>query len=348
MAYAPLKKYETALKPLNILIRCDASVEIGLGHVTRCLVLANELKEKGHNVYFALKKFELGINKVSEQGFQYFLPSSPFIYHQWITDLSTQLNINVFIGDVRDGLTIATIEQLKANNTLTVAIDEPSDYRKVCDLCFYPPHAQLDKLDWKGFTGEIKQGLEYVILRPEFYYDYPYQKQKKSNNILIMMGGTDPKRLTLLLINQLLNTNLKINIIVIISRSHPDFEEIIKKPVIIHSNITNMPLLLTTIHYAIISFGICAYELSALKVPATHICLNQDHILASQYFHKHNLALTLPCQLLTKTTNLVDFSLSIEKYKIKPCRIVEKMINKANSQNKLVIHNECQKVTKDK
>lgn len=291
MAYVPLKKLEARLSPLNVLIRCDASIQIGLGHVTRCLVLANELKDKGHFVYFAMKDYQLGINKVKEQGFQCFLPPAPFDYHQWITSLSVKLATNIFIGDVRDGLPIATIEYLKSKKMLTVAIDEPSDYRKACDLCFYPPHAQLEELDWKGFKGKIKQGLEYVLLRPEFYQTH----QKKPNlipHVMVMMGGTDPHKLTLNVIQALLANTEKKQIDVVISKSHPDYQ-ILKKLstcITLHHNITNMAAFLLTIDTAVISFGTIAYELIAMRCPAVYICLNEKDWSVSEYFEQQKWA----------------------------------------------------------
>lgn len=55
MDYDPLKKSETVLNHLNILRRCDASVEIGLSHITRSLVLTKKLKEQWHHVTFTVK-----------------------------------------------------------------------------------------------------------------------------------------------------------------------------------------------------------------------------------------------------------------------------------------------------
>ena len=321
------------MKALNILIRCDASIDIGLGHITRCLVLANEFKDKGLNIYFAMKDYDLGISKVKEQGFQYFLAPNPFDYHRWLITLTEQLKINIFVGDIRDGLAIKTIEHFKYNNILTVAIDEPSDYRKACDLCFYPPHAQLESLDWTGFSGEIKQGLEYVLLRPEFYQKKTYQKKSGQHNILIMMGGTDIERLTLPMVKLLLKTEIHMNLKVIIGTEHPDFDEISHKPISINSNITNMANLLATIDYAVISFGTSAYEVLAMGIPATHICLNQDHIQASQYFQQQNVALTLPKEKLSRSTRIIDSTIQLDKFKAKPCIIVETILKEVSNES---------------
>lgn len=331
MVYVLLKKLEALLKPLNILIRCDASVKIGLGHVTRCLVLANEFRNKGHSVFFAVRDNQLGINKVKEQGFQYFLPPSPFNYHQWLTTLSAELNINIFIGDIRDGLPIIVINTLKKANIITVAIDEPSDYRKACDLCFYPPHAQLAPLDWTGFKGKIKQGLEYVLLRPEFYSNTARAlPNKKIKNVLIMLGGTDPMNLTLPVVKKLKNNKI-INLHTIIANDHPDKEAIIKTKVKVHFTVKHMHQFLQNIDYAIISFGVSAYELIALGIPSTHILLNEDHEAATKYFVKAGLASSLRANEITDEQKLINYSLSVKPKEITKCQVAMKILKEVSN-----------------
>ena len=329
MVYAHLKKLEVVLIPLNILIRCDASIEIGLGHVTRCLVLAQQFKESGHHVFFAMKDYDLGIKKVKEQGFAVNIAPTSFNYTQWLLILAKELTINIFVGDVRDGLPVDAIIQLKKQNILTVAIDEPSDYRKACDLCFYPPHAQLDKLDWIGFNGEIKQGLEYVLLRPEFYRTTPSQKNS-IKKVLVMMGGTDPKRLTMQIIENL-KQYPEIKVHSIISASHPDKNLIEKSKTTIYFNILDMRVFLESFDYAIISFGMTAYELIALGIPSTHISLDNDHKVASEYFTKNKLANSLQIENINSkdiknNKNIIDPTLSGRPYRIAKCQIVEKIL----------------------
>ena len=268
----------------NILIRCDASKNIGLGHVTRCLVLARGFQKRGHNVYFAMKNYSIGIDKIKKEKFPIILYDKNLSYHDWILKSVDMNNIDIFIGDIRDGLPIETIKTLKNMGILTVAIDEPSEYAKECDMCFYPPHAKIDK---KLYKGDIFQGFEYVILREDFYRQYE-KKEHDIPNILVMMGGTDAYNLTYKIVKQLTNLQAKINIRVIIDKKHSDYDKIknIDKQVKVYSDIQNMAKFLSEIDLGIISFGVSAYELLAMKIPAIHICLNEDHWNASSMFEK--------------------------------------------------------------
>ena len=289
----------------NVLIRCDASKEIGLGHVTRCLVLAQQFKKDSNKVFFAIRENEIAMKKLQESGFQYFLPSSND-YNSWLQNITDTQNINIFIGDVRDGLAKKTIQEFKQKGILCVAIDEPSEYAKECDLCFYPPHAQIDVNQYKG---KVYQGFEYVLLRDEFYKTYQKRYNKKPH-ILVMMGGTDAHNLSYKVVQQLLNTNFNGKISVVINQNHPDFTKlsVLSENVKIDSNIDDMAIFLTQIDFAIITFGVTAYELVAMQVPSYHICLDDDHYSASKFFEKNGYA---KCLNKIDIGDLKDINLSI-------------------------------------
>jgi len=266
----------------NILIRCDASKSIGLGHITRCLVLAKEFQKKNCTVYFAMKNYQLGIEK--KEKFPIILFDEDLSYNDWILKIVNEQNIDIFIGDIRDGLPTKTIKTLKRKKVLTVAIDEPSEYAKECDMCFYPPHANIDETLYKG---KIFKGFEYVILRDEFYKQYE-KKEHKIPNILVMMGGTDAHNLTYKIVKQLTDLEEKMNIMTIVNKNHPDYDKIknIDEKISIYSDIKNMAEFLSEIDFGVLSFGVSAYELLMMQIPAIHICLDEEHWSASSIFEK--------------------------------------------------------------
>ena len=309
----------------TILIRCDGYKEIGLGHVVRCLVLAKQLRDLGHKVLFATQNKNPGFEKIQHENFEIIpIDRSDLSYQLWIKDLLSHLFIDIFIGDVRDGLPIEVIEYMKQNQILTVAIDEPSDYAKACDICFYPPHADIDT---SAYQGKIYQGCEYVLLREEFYK--PFTKTNNEiPNVLVMMGGTDAYNLTLPVL-QKLETNQQIfTISVIVQPSHPDKDAIktftnkSHRKIQIFSNIDDMATFLNSIDFGIITFGMSAYELVMKQIPSIHICLNAEHIFAAKYFMKKNYAtFTTKEQLIFQD----DF-------------IVAKMIGMNSNKNLIIQH----------
>jgi len=51
---------------MNVVFRVDASLQMGIGHVMRCLVLAQALKENGAKVEFICRNYKGNlINKIS-------------------------------------------------------------------------------------------------------------------------------------------------------------------------------------------------------------------------------------------------------------------------------------------
>ena len=87
----------------SILFRCDGSPKIGMGHVVRCLALAEELQENHRcNIHFAMRKSELGINKVKESYPVLESNKKAFDYANWLKDCVKKTNVQILILDVRD------------------------------------------------------------------------------------------------------------------------------------------------------------------------------------------------------------------------------------------------------
>lgn len=285
---------------MNILFRCDGSLKIGLGHVVRCLALADHLNEKYTcNIQFAMRESEIGIKMVRDSYTVIESNETKFFYQNWLLDCINRTNSDIFIMDMRDGLTQKDLKTIKKKTGVkVVTIDDPEDKRLDADLAFYPPVPQVDILKWDGFKGELFTGWEYVILRDEFLKNYP----KPNNNcptILISMGGTDEKNMTEFVIKALSQIDENFKVIIIIGKGYPYLKtlknqlKLVQFEYELHQNPKNIAKVMSSSDFAIISFGQTAYELAALQIPSMYYCLTKDHDESAQLFVKNGFGKSL-------------------------------------------------------
>ena len=138
---------------MKIVFRVDASLQIGTGHVIRCLVLAHALQEKGAEIDFICRRHEGNlINKIRAEGFNVFELASQFeskvddklSHSQWLGVTQQQDAkdcINAFQSKKIDWLIVDhySIDKdwqqvLKPFYEKLMVIDDLADREHECDL----------------------------------------------------------------------------------------------------------------------------------------------------------------------------------------------------------------------
>jgi len=294
----------------SILFRCDGSSEIGFGHVMRCLALADELRSNHKcNIIFAVLRDKKAIKLIQDHG--YFVEKkdfikNDFIYGDWINGVVQNHNVKCIILDVRDDFPSEIICIFREQGTLIVTIDDPTDRRLLADLAFYPPAPQVAEMDWKGFTGQLYVGWEWVVLRREFSEGSINHNiinnrtvDEKVPNILITMGGSDPQGMTLKVLKALASIDDKFEVSVVIGPGFTYNKDLLgllnhfPHPYRILENVSNMADIMAESDLAVASFGVTAYELAAMQVPTLQICLSEDHVRSALSFQETGMAICL-------------------------------------------------------
>ena len=182
----------------SVLFRCDGYREIGLGHVVRCLALADELRLEHHiPCAFAMRHSPLAFDMVMQKGYSVLTPqaelnddvcSLPCLAGEqsvdsiraatggrpsirWLERAIRQVEAGALILDVRsepDDLPRQVVDAWRSQGVLIVTVDDPGERRLSADMAFYPPVPQVKRLDWSGFTGQLYVGWEWIVLRREF------------------------------------------------------------------------------------------------------------------------------------------------------------------------------------
>lgn len=298
---------------MNVLFRCDGSFEIGMGHVVRCMALADEFQTQHQcTVHFAMRGSALGIEKVRSV-FPVITPEEPsgaFVYEYWLNDCIRRTKANVLILDARDGLPRTALGNIKrSSNAMVVTIDDPEDKRLEVDLAFYPPVPQVQHMDWSGFQGELFTGWEWVILKKQFSLAPPMATSKKNASvttassksplILISMGSTDPAGMTLKVIQALELLEDKFESVVVIGQGFQHKRELhhllsnSNHCLDLRENVSNMSEIMLQSDLAVTSFGVTAYELAATGVPCIYLCLTEDHAESASAFVEAGMAVSL-------------------------------------------------------
>ncbi|MEW5895426.1 MAG: UDP-2,4-diacetamido-2,4,6-trideoxy-beta-L-altropyranose hydrolase [Candidatus Omnitrophota bacterium] len=291
------------METINILFRCDASPEIGLGHVTRCLALADELRSvHGCGISFAMRKGPLGFNLVKERGHEVIVSREEdreFDYGIWLLDCVERINAQVIVFDVRDGLKREVVKKLRDSSRLIIDIDDPEDKRLEADLVFYPPVPQVQRMSWEGFSGELFAGWEWVLLRKEFSEIPEIKKGRHHFQILVTMGGSDPEGMTLAAVEALQGLDKDFKAVIALGRGFQYEDELdqllsqdSRKFFEVRKDVVDMAALMYESDLAIASFGVTAYELAAMGVPALYLCLTEDHHESASIFVKGGVAVS--------------------------------------------------------
>lgn len=210
---------------MRFVFRVDASIQIGTGHVFRCLALANGLSSQGHECLFVCRENQghLG-NAIVNQGHGLRTLPSPTNNLSRKESLAFDENAT-WLGVAWEEDVDQTIDEIKFFQAEWLVIDHYAlcaDWeRKIArvvpnimvidDLANRPHECTLlldqnlgrGKADYEGFLSSGCHqliGPKYALLRPEFRnlrgHSLNRRKDESIRRILISLGGVDRDNLT--------------------------------------------------------------------------------------------------------------------------------------------------------
>lgn len=184
----------------RLLFRADGNCEIGLGHIYRCLAIADRLS-KYFDCYFAIREPSETLVKTIEKQAKLILLNESDEYYIEANEIALQIvpryNIDVitFDGYYFDN----TYQKIIKNNckAITISIDDDQPFHYSSDVVInHAGGISLDKIP-RDRTTQVFLGYDYLLLRKEFINQLTkIKKEQNSFSVLVCFGGADPENYT--------------------------------------------------------------------------------------------------------------------------------------------------------
>ena len=208
-------------KKLNVAFRVDASHDIGIGHLMRCLTLANEVKKNGAQTKFVCRHLPKSLHALlSSQGHEFILldhsnEKKPLdkLANSYLLETSQKQDaidsLKALSGKTWDWLVIDHYaidvifeKELRKAVKKIFVIDDIADRYHDCDVLLDQnlyPNMESRYTEKLHKNCKVLLGPEYALLRDEFRQLREYVKPRAGpiRRIFIFFGGVDPKNLTI-------------------------------------------------------------------------------------------------------------------------------------------------------
>ncbi|TXZ77088.1 UDP-2,4-diacetamido-2,4,6-trideoxy-beta-L-altropyranose hydrolase [Vibrio mimicus] len=212
---------------MNIVVRADSGIEIGTGHVMRCLTLAKALRDQGHSLIFICKEHDGNISSVIEkEGFRvFFLPLNEYVndgleHSKWlggaqradaeetiaVSEQYFSSAIDLLIVD-HYGIDTKWHSIVKAHSleSRIFVIDDLADRAHSCDYLLDQTFMRQES-DYSQLVPnrcQLLLGAQFTLLRAEFTDNRACAKEvrnlginEQAKRVLVMLGGTDHLNVT--------------------------------------------------------------------------------------------------------------------------------------------------------
>lgn len=268
-----------------LLIRADAGPQIGIGHLMRCLALAQQWLVSGGEAIFLSHCEGPALRQLIESAGISFLPvAQPY---PDTADSQTMLSALERIAPdwvVLDGYQFDTAYQrdIRRAGARLLVVDD------MAHLPFYYADLLLNQnINADQLTYHIESdatllaGSRYALLRPEFlaWRNWKREIPKKACKLLVAMGGSDRDNVTLKVIEALLQLkDPSIAVRIVVGPANPHLQ--VLRDTIggstglqLLTSVTDMPTLMAWADLAISAGGSTCWELAFMGLPSLVVVL---------------------------------------------------------------------------
>ncbi|MFZ0799669.1 MAG: hypothetical protein WCA13_17430 [Terriglobales bacterium] len=268
----------------GIFFRVDGGRSMGMGHVVRCLWLANALRDTcGDPVTFCMNQDDIGISAVQSRGW-------PFI--RVAADELGGGKGDALIIDLPGGASAEAVRSLRQLNpqSLIVLMHGTCTGRIEADLVVSPIERLPDSFSWRDFRGQRFEGPAYAIVDPAFSrVARRLSGVVRAPRLLVSMGGSDPCELTLQALRALDSMAEAFHVTVAVGPAFLHEVELrtwlagARRQYECRREDSLLDLMVNS-DIALVSFGTTVYELAAAGLPAIALSITEDHAQSAEVF----------------------------------------------------------------
>lgn len=289
---------------MRVVFRTDSSLEIGTGHVMRCLTLADVLRERGAHCSFVCRELKGNlIDLIEQRGFSVASlqdpatagielgVDAPFHAHwlevDWQTDASQTYDaidgapVDWMVVD-HYSLDARWEKQLRSSCKKILVIDDLADRTHDCNVLI-DQNLGRETQDYRGLLPNstiVLIGPEYSILRPQFHEHRSRSLAKRPapalRHILVLMGGSDSENYTGRVLEVLRQCPLPedLRISIVMGKHAPFLEDVRAKASLMQVSteilvgVAEMAALMSSVDLAIGAAGGTSWERCVLGVPS--------------------------------------------------------------------------------
>lgn len=285
---------------MRVAIRADASSQLGVGHVMRCLTLASALRQRGHEVHFLCQPLPGHLGDLLEhQGYPV-----GFLDLVQDTDRSDQKATREAISQLprrldwllvdHYGLDHAWESAMRPYALRLMVIDDLANRHHTCDLILDQNYVPNLERRYDGLVPEDchrLMGPRFALLRAEFNEERAALRSRDGcvRRVLVSFGGSDPTGETQKAVIALLPfCEQGVEVEVILGRANPRLQELLTslagvQGVSCHAQVDDMARHIARADLALTAGGSTTWERCHLGLPGLVISVAENQVEIAEH-----------------------------------------------------------------
>jgi UDP-2,4-diacetamido-2,4,6-trideoxy-beta-L-altropyranose hydrolase len=293
------------MTPPTLLIRADATIAMGTGHVMRCIALAQVWQDAGGKVVFAVAEATPAIRqRLQSESFEVHVVAARPGDTKDVEDIVALAREQQAACVAVDGYQFGEgyQRQLKTAGLKVLFIDDygHADSYSADFVLNQNVSANCEMYANRNEYTQLLVGSRYALLRREFaaWVNWERQDSQVCRRVLVMMGGSDPANLTARVMEGLKLAHLEdADATVLVGGSNPNISSLQKRAndsglkINLQTDVTNPAELMAAADIAVSAAGSTCWELCLLGLPALLLDVAGNQTAVARELHRRGCAI---------------------------------------------------------